>query len=443
MPRTVDPTLGRQAVADASLKDKLKHLEADLAQARDDRKDLQAAVDKAQAAFASVPGYSTDSREFKEAEQAVRRLGTCDDRIAEMQAAQEGILRMLGRDTRPSSAFATGAPDDGRPAWDARHLLEDQSTRAALQEMSSSAIRVGRVALGQIVSRDQLAMSFGPGAQAADVTGTTAMRRGDFAGVASQLRRPFSVLDLLPTGTMDQNTIDYTVESGSFTTARETVEGTAKPEAAVVFTDAEAKAATIAHWLKNRKQVLADFPALESIIRNRLKYGVELRLEDEVVAGDGAGENIRGILNTTGVSTVAYSATELPADQILTGLTQVLLAHARSNGIVMNPLDWAAALKQKATGGDEQYYGGGPFLATPQVMWGTPLIPSAAIPQGTALVGDFMLGAQLFIREGVKVLISDADGNDFTENRVTILAEMRAALAVYRPACFSIVDLAA
>jgi hypothetical protein len=43
---------------------------------------------------------------------------------------------------------------------------------------------------------------------------------------------------------------------------------------------------------------------------------------------------------------------------------------------------------------------------------------------------------QLFIREGVDVLLSDADQDDFIRNRVTLLAEMRAALAVFRPSAF-------
>jgi hypothetical protein len=72
-----------------------------------------------------------------------------------------------------------------------------------------------------------------------------------------------------------------------------------------------------------------------------------------------------------------------------------------------------------------------------------PLIPSVAIAQGTALVGDFSIGAQLLIREGVQVLLSDSDQDDFIRNRVTMLAEMRAALPVFRPAAFATVaDLA-
>jgi HK97 family phage major capsid protein len=114
------------------------------------------------------------------------------------------------------------------------------------------------------------------------------MRRGNYGGIVPQLRRQLRVLDLLPTGTMDENTFPYTQESGSFTTAAETAEGGLKPEGGLTLTDAEAVAATIAHWLKIRKQALADSSALQSIVDSRLRYGVERRLEAEVLAGDGS-----------------------------------------------------------------------------------------------------------------------------------------------------------
>jgi HK97 family phage major capsid protein len=67
-------------------------------------------------------------------------------------------------------------------------------------------------------------------------------------------------------------------------------------------------------------------------------------------------------------------------------------------------------------------------------MWGLPLIVSTVMPQGKALVGDFSIGCQLFIREGLNVRMSDSDSDDFLRNRVTVLAEMRAGLATWQPA---------
>ncbi|UGS38400.1 hypothetical protein DSM104329_04826 [Capillimicrobium parvum] len=162
-----------------------------------------------------------------------------------------------------------------------------------------------------------------------------------------------------------------------------------------------------------------------------------------MLAGSGTGPHIRGILSTSGIGTVAYSASELPADQVLRGIVSVIAAGANATGIVMNENDWASALIAKPTSGDGHYYSGGPFSSTPQVMWGVPLVPSPAISAGTVLVGDFSLGAQLFIREGVNVLLSDSDGDDFIKNKITLLGEMRAALAVWRPTAFCSVDIAA
>jgi HK97 family phage major capsid protein len=268
------------------------------------------------------------------------------------------------------------------------------------------------------------------------------MRRGEYYGVVPQLFRPLRVLDLLPTGTMDQNTFPYTQESGPLTGAAETAEGIAKPEGAVTYTDAEATARTIAAWLKIKRQALADIPAMRAVIDQRLRYMVQRRLEGQALNGDGADPNIRGILQTTGIGTVAFDAGQLAADQILSGITTVLLADAMADGVIMHPTDWQTVLKAKAAG-DGHYYSGGPFSMTPQVLWGVPLIPSPAIPVGHALVGDFSIGALLLIREGVNVLMSDSDQDDFIKNRITLLGEMRAALAVWRPSAFVDVDLAA
>jgi HK97 family phage major capsid protein len=412
------------------LRVKLSAVEDDLSQLRTDRALAARTRDHAKTAFAAIEGYDTNSAEYRDAVEKARALGDIEDKISSAQAAQVGMLKMLGAggDTERSNSTPTG----GDRHWDTAGVLKDQTVRGRLQQMASTTMPIGRLALGQVADRDTLK---------ADVTGTSNMRRGAFAGVVPQLRRQLRILDLIPTGVMDQNTLPYTVESGSFETARETAEGALKPEAEVVFTDATADATTIAHWTKMRKQSLADLPALQSVIDGRLRYGVENRLQDEILAGNGTGDNMRGILATTGVGVVPYVADALVADQLLTGITNIFLNDAEADAVVVHPLDWSAVLSAKATG-DGHYFSGGPFQVTPQVIWGVPLIPSAAVPQGTALVGDFSIGVQLFIREGVNVLLSDADQDDFIRNRVTLLAEMRAALAVFRPSAFVTVALA-
>lgn len=421
------------------LSDRLKEVRADIDELRDQRAEADKERTAAQEAFANAEKMSVDSPEFLEAREAVRKVGEIDEKLADAQKLECGILEMMGqsreqiaRDKAPQERHRQGAGEAPR-GWDSAKLFEDPDLVSQLAGLAHSKGRFGGIELGEVADRDTFA---------ADVAPTSNMRRGDYYGIVPQLFRPLRVLDLLPTGTMDQNTFPYTQESGALTGAAETTEGSSKPEAAVTYTDATATAQTIAAWLKIKRQALADVPALRATIDNRLRYMVQRRLEGQALNGDGSDPNIRGILQTSGIGTVAFDAGELAADQILTGITTVLLADAFADGIIMHPTDWSNVLRAKAAG-DGHYYSGGPFSVTPQVIWGVPLVPSPAIPVGHALVGDFSIGALLLIREGVNVLMSDSDQSDFIQNRLTLLGEMRAALAVWRPSAFVDVDLAA
>lgn len=420
-------------------KDELKSIEQRISDLRDKRTSAVRERDSLRLAV-EAGTIKAGTPAFIDAQNAVAKVGRIDDDLAHATVTQVDLLKRISGNNGAGSELDVLAnaspPIPASKAWDTSSLLDDDDTRQRLVLMSASTMPVGRMHLGRLCDKD---------AFKADVTGTADMRRGTYYGVVPQLRRMLRILDLIPTGTMDGNSVPYTQESGSQTTALETAESSLKPEANVVFTDQDAFAKTIAHWTKIRKQVLSDFPAMATIIESRLRYGVERRLQDQILAGDGLGENLTGILNTTGIGAVTFApppaAAELIADQILTGITQVFLANAEANAIVMHPSDWGRALRAKTSGSGE-YFSSGPFNVTPAVMWGVSLIPSASIPVGTALVGDFAIGASLFIRGGVNLLLSDADQNDFITNKITLLSEMRAALAVWQPSVFTKVALA-
>jgi hypothetical protein len=90
-----------------------------------------------------------------------------------------------------------------------------------------------------------------------------------------------------------------------------------------------------------------------------------------------------------------------------------------------------------------QYLYGGPGIAPQyhggrivQTVWGLALTTSPVVTQQNPVVGDSN-GVTLFVREPVSVRTSDSDSDDFTKNRLTILAETRVALAVWRPSWFT------
>jgi Phage capsid family len=74
-----------------------------------------------------------------------------------------------------------------------------------------------------------------------------------------------------------------------------------------------------------------------------------------------------------------------------------------------------------------------------QSMWGKPVVLSGVIGAGTALVGNFGQAAALARRGGPTVEASNSHDDYFVRDLVSIRAEMREALCVYRPAAFTVV----
>lgn len=421
------------------LKRKLAEIEEQLAAKRAERPALLTKLESAKEKFGALDAWDENSPEYTAARDARGELGAIDDDIAALQVKQVELLKILG-ESEPEKTAAErsgadpsqlpGADDVLKAGWNSGPLFTD-AIKATLSRTSGSKSRFGSIEIGQVATRDRLA---------ADIGGTTYMRQGTYQGILPQIFRPLRVLDLIPIGTTDGNSVPYTQEGGTFNAA-ETAESAAKPEDGVTFTDATALVQTIAAWQKLRKQALSDYAAIQSMIDGRLRYSVMRRLEAQVLAGDGSGSNLTGILNTAGIGSVAYSSSVPLSELILTGITNVYLADGEATGTVLYPTDWQKMLVQKASGSGE-YVGGGPFNNTPQVLWGVPLVPSPALSVGQGVVGDWQIGVQLLVREGVQVLLSDSDQDDFIKNRVTMLGEMRAALPVWRPPVFQKVALA-
>ena len=215
----------------------------------------------------------------------------------------------------------------------------------------------------------------------------------------------------------------------------------AKPQSSFQFVGEQAPVRTLAHWEAAHRNVLADEPQLRSIIDNELLYGLRLQEDYQILQGDGTGENLKGILETTGIQTYDWSdgATEpvadTKADAIRRAATLALLAYYEPTGVVLNPQDWEDIELTKDANG--QYLiavsvamGGEPKL------WRVPVVDTPAMPVGQALIGAFGTGAQLYDREQASIRISEQHADFFVRNAIVILAEQRLALAVKRPESF-------
>jgi HK97 family phage major capsid protein len=260
-------------------------------------------------------------------------------------------------------------------------------------------------------------------------------------GIVQTLYKRLVVADLMASGTADSNAITYMVETLFTNAAAPVLEGAAKPESAMTFDQKTDLVSKIAHWLPVTEELLEDVAAIASYIDARLRLGVQLAEEDQLLNGNGTPPNLLGILNRPGLATaVARNAGATPpetnADAVLRQITAIATtAFVYPDGIVMNPMNLFAILTSKDSSG--AYYGGGPFSALPTAsIWGTPVAPTPSIVAGTALVGAFGTQSQVYRKGGIRVEASNSHQDFFIKNLVAIRAEERLALAVYRPGSF-------
>lgn len=253
-------------------------------------------------------------------------------------------------------------------------------------------------------------------------------------------QRRMTIRALLAQGQTNSNLIEYDREVGFTNSADFVADGALKPQSEIQFEEADARVRTIAHWMRVNVQTLADAPALRSIIDNRLRYGLAYKEETALLTGSGVGENIEGLITA---ATAFAAPGGLVADQLIDtirlGMLQVALAEYPANGVVLNPIDWTYIEMLKD--GTDRYLIGNPQSTLNPTLWGLPVVATQAMTVDKFLVGAFDLAAQIFDRQDATVELSTEDQDNFVKNKVTIRAEERLALAIYRPEALVYGDL--
>ncbi|GAA0637283.1 phage major capsid protein [Streptomyces thermocarboxydovorans] len=270
---------------------------------------------------------------------------------------------------------------------------------------------------------------------------------------ATAFQRPLRLRDVVTTLTTTSDTIEYVRQTSQTNNAAAVPESTTtadpenmttangvKPESALAWAKVTTPVRTIAHWIPITKRALSDASQVRSLIDAFLRYGLEEELEDQMISGDGTGENLEGLSNVSGVQSQSFDTDLLTTTR--KARTKVRLnGRAVPNAYLLNPADLETIdLLQDNEG---RYYFGGPQgLGTAASLWGLPVIETEAVPAGTGYVGDFSK-AVLWDREQASITVSDSHANFFIRNMVAILAEMRAAFGVIQPNAFVEIDLTA
>jgi len=263
---------------------------------------------------------------------------------------------------------------------------------------------------------------------------------------------PNPVLDLVDSINTDQTTYYYLRETAT-NNAAETAEGSAAPEDAFSYTAVTAPVAKFITTLPITAELLEDQAGARAYFDGRLANHVLQRLEKQFIGGNGTAPNIQGILGTTGVNQVIYTAGAFPANvggklrAILEGIKDI-----EENGklfpdaMVMSPGAYEALAGQ--VDGNNNFMLGAAAQAGSPTIWGVPVVKSSQIGTAVGQNSDVIIGkfggglaANHVFRRGMELQISDsaADG-DFGKDILTVKASLRYASAIYKPQAFTKVE---
>jgi HK97 family phage major capsid protein len=119
---------------------------------------------------------------------------------------------------------------------------------------------------------------------------------------------------------------------------------------------------------------LADVGIMRSLLDNRLRFGVNARLDQQILVGDGIAPNLQGVFTVSGIQTQAKGA-DSTANAIFKAMTLVrITGRAIPDMIVMHGTDWANVRLAQNAQGDYQF--GPPTLVGADTMWGLPVVQS-------------------------------------------------------------------
>lgn len=267
----------------------------------------------------------------------------------------------------------------------------------------------------------------------------------DDTGIYEPLgRRPFTLRDIITVRTTASDLVEYVRQTSRENAAAPVAEATAtggssgvKPEGGMAFERVQAPVRTIAEWVPATKRSLSDVGQLQGLIDDELRGDLEEEAEDQILTGDGTGENFEGLDAVSGTQDQAYTTSLLVTTRKARTLIRTV-GRSVPTAYVFNPSDWETI--DLLMDGENRFYFGGPSeLGIPR-LWGLPVVESEAQPSGNGWVGDFRK-AVLWDREQSMISMSDSHADFFIRNMVAILGEMRAAFGVTKPAAFCEIDL--
>jgi HK97 family phage major capsid protein len=253
--------------------------------------------------------------------------------------------------------------------------------------------------------------------------------------------RPVHVRQLLATGSTQSDVVRFVKESGYSNGAAPTAEGTTLTQSDFDMTAADANVRKIGTYFRISEEMLADTPQLTSYLSARAPEKL-LEVEDaQILSGDGTGSNLSGIITDAADFDVSSGGAFYQSvdnanqfDVIVASLNQLALANYNADCIMLNPTDFNKILLLKDS--TSKYLKDQVYAGLQPSFNGVKVVVNTAITAGTFLIGNFGVGTQLWVRQGVNVEFFREDGTNVRDGFVTVRVSERVALTNYLPNAF-------
>lgn len=385
----------------------------------------------------------------------VQRVKTLNKEIEEIEAKVSQKKEWIDQRAavqRRKDAYRTpaeGIPGEGGKATPeiksiADRVMQNEEFKAFLAEMSNK--RTGKIGSSPVVSLLDVALK-------TLITGASSTSGGalivnDRTPIVDQgvSYRDITLFDLIPVEPTISDTVEFVREgthtnnAAGVTEASATGDGSgAKPESAMALSVVSSPVQTVAHWIPATRQALSDANRLRSLIENFLMYGVKAAFETGIATGNGTAPAFTGILNYSGTTAQAWSTNILTTTR--KARTKVrTTGRGKPTAFALHPNDWETI--DLLQDNEARYFFGGPSVIGTPRLWGLPVVESEAVTEGYGICADWSR-SRIWDREQTSIYVSDSHSDFFTRNMIAILAEMRAAFDLIRPAAFVVADLTA
>lgn len=251
---------------------------------------------------------------------------------------------------------------------------------------------------------------------------------------ARPYQRPLVVADLFSTGAITGTVLQYPVFDELEGNAKMVEETGAAPQ--VHWKDPtwkQDKIGKVASFFGISEDMMDDLSWVIGEINDAAQYDLKLQEETQLLSGDGSENNLTGLFNR-GIQTMDKDELS-DADRLSKAALQITTTtNFQADAYVMNPLDfWKLTIAKDANG---NYLN----LTDGAKLWNIPTVATAAITEGTALVGAFK-SAKVLRKGGLVVKMTDSDTDDFLHFKQKCRVSERLGLQVKYPKAFVKVTL--